>query len=155
PRSAALSTRSAAPYMGDVSKRFAPVPSAISTMMRACCSAAAPRTSKVRQVPMPMVGTSSPVCPNARRSIRLPAELISSRIQPACVSPQTVRREDPCFALFAVDSTQEHRALLFIAHRPARLLGFAALALERAAALARGPAWAAGNTRRLARAQLG
>ena len=66
---AAPSTRSASPYIGDESKRLAPAPSAHSTIARAFVSAAAPRTSNVRHVPMPMTGTSKPVAPSVRLSI--------------------------------------------------------------------------------------
>src|SRR4051812_34005872 len=61
------STSSDAPYMGDVSKSVAPAAKAASSTARHPASAAAPRTSKVRQVPIPTTGTSSPVVPRGRR----------------------------------------------------------------------------------------
>src|SRR5918997_737309 len=62
-------TRSASPYMGEESNRVAPASSASSTIRRLVASAARPRTSKVREVPMPTTGTSNPSGPSVRRSI--------------------------------------------------------------------------------------
>src|SRR4029453_18175954 len=62
-------TRSASPYIGEESNRSAPAPSASSTIRRLVASAARPRTSKVREVPMPTAGTSKPSGPSVRRSI--------------------------------------------------------------------------------------
>src|SRR5215208_2203527 len=62
-------TRSASPYMGELSNRLAPTSSASSTIRRLVASAARPRTSNVREVPMPTTGTSKPFGPSVRRSI--------------------------------------------------------------------------------------
>jgi aryl-alcohol dehydrogenase-like predicted oxidoreductase len=58
----------ARPYIGEVSKSRAPPSSAVETIVRHRSSAAEPETSKVRQVPIPMTGTSSPERPRARVS---------------------------------------------------------------------------------------
>jgi hypothetical protein len=50
--------------MGDVSKSVLPASSAARASAARSASAALPRTSNVRQVPMPTAGTSSPVRPS-------------------------------------------------------------------------------------------
>ena len=53
------STRSPAPYIGDVSNSVAPASYATSSTARHRASASRPRTSNVRHVPMPTTGTSN------------------------------------------------------------------------------------------------
>src|SRR3954454_19749577 len=62
------STSWARPYIGEESKRRAPLSYAASTTWSATCWRSGPR-SKVSQVPRPTTGTSTPVFPRLRRSI--------------------------------------------------------------------------------------
>jgi hypothetical protein len=55
--------KASSPYMGDESKKLAPAYSALSTTARAFCSAAAPGTSNVCQVPIPITGTVQATLP--------------------------------------------------------------------------------------------
>src|SRR5581483_7823045 len=70
PSSIAPSTSSAAPYIGEESNTFAPAASAASTTRRAPATASSPRTSNVRQVPIPTTGRRGPPSPRGRCSIR-------------------------------------------------------------------------------------
>src|SRR5688572_8363738 len=70
--SACASTRSALPYIGEESNRPAPCARARPTTSCAFCSAAGPRTSKVRHVPNPITGTAMPVTPSGRLSTSTP-----------------------------------------------------------------------------------
>src|SRR5687768_13789792 len=76
--SACASTRSALPYIGEESKSLAPCASDRPTTSAAFCSAAGPRTSKVRHVPNPITGTVTPVTPSGRVSISTPAPAVLS-----------------------------------------------------------------------------
>src|SRR4051795_9795439 len=71
PPSAAPSTSSAAPYIGEESNTRAPAASAASTTRRAPATASAPRTSNVRHVPIPTTGRRGPPSPSGRCSIRV------------------------------------------------------------------------------------
>src|SRR5579883_1235684 len=70
PRKVSPSTCSAAPYIGDESKKFASALSAASTIVRAFFSAGSLDTSNVLHVPIPATGTDNAVLPNLRLSIQ-------------------------------------------------------------------------------------
>src|SRR5258708_38571817 len=80
PCSASPSSCSAAPYIGEESKKVTSTLSAISTRARAFFFISAPpRASKVRQVPMPITGTCSPLCPSIRCSMQSPLSSVGGQ----------------------------------------------------------------------------